>query len=261
MGKRIINMKVKKVIIIFIWIIFLIINISCNNIQYNISKEELKEIEEFVSKFNYDSMYNSTLFASKKLISEVYKDGKCIGKITNIESFDKKNDLYYYSKTIVEGTYYGTGIDEYDYHNKEIVYYLCEGCSSNNIFIEMIDNNYNNSLKTKEEVNGLIEKFFYTDLSSGIHHGGMYYGDYVRKNFQKYKNNFEYNNNLLSYNINTISEKNRLDVITSHYFKVNQNGLLVNLSTKTMYRLNTDTYTITTIDCDYENDIDKIFNI
>lgn len=253
MEKHITGMKVKKIVIIFIIFILLLVNISCKEIV------ETNEIKEFVNNFNYDNTYNNTLFASKKLVSEVYRDGECVGKITYIESFDRSSDLYYYSNTIVEGEYYGTGIDEYDYHNKEVIYFISNDIFLEDVFIEKIDSNYNNPIKNKDEIVDLIKNFFYTDLTLGIHHGGTYYGDYVKENYQKYYNNFRLNSvdKLLTYNINTLSKKDELEIISSLSFTVNQHGLIEILLTKTMYRLNTDTYTLTSLNCNYKNKDEK----
>ena len=43
-------------------------------------------------------------------------------------------------------------------------------------------------------------------------------------------------------------------------YTVNELGMVLDLSTKTMYRLNTDTYTETEIKCDYQSQFEKIYH-
>ena len=65
----------------------------------------------------------------------------------------------------------------------------------------------------------------------------------------------------LQYQINTSSkDEKEQEVITMHKYTVNELGMVLDLSTKTMYRLNTDTYTETKIECDYNSQFEKIYN-
>ena len=54
-------------------------------------------------------------------------------------------------------------------------------------------------------------------------------------------------------------DENKQEVITMHKYSVNEYGMVLNLSTKTMYRLKTDTYTETTLVCDYNSQFEKIY--
>ena len=89
----------------------------------------------------------------------------------------------------------------------------------------------------------------------------MYYGDYITANCGKYYECFSLlNEKTLQYEINTISkDENKQEVVTMHKYTVNENGMVLNLSTKSMYRLNTDTYTETSVTCDYNSQFNKIY--
>ena len=191
--------------------------------------------------------------------SSIYKDGTLEGSITTYTYIYKSDLVYHCSKTIVSGSYYGIGIDQFNYYQKETISYINE--SGNAVCYEKTDGIIEELTYSPSDVEYLINLFFYTKLEAGYHQGGMYYGDYISANCAKYYDCFSLlDDKTLQYQINTMSkDENKQEVITMHKYSVNEYGMVLNLSTKTMYRLNTDTYTETTLVCDYNSQFEKIY--
>lgn len=218
------------------------------------------EIKNFVLNFDYDKAYNNTLSGESVRESLIYNEGILEGTITIYTYFDKSNGLYHYSKTVVSGSYYGVELDQYNYHEKETITYLDE--NGNVVAYEKVDGQVNQLTYIKSDLEFLINNFFYTELSSGYHQGGTYYGDYIYANCAKYYKCFSLNEDKsqLIYQINTMStDKLKNEVVTMHKFNVNPLGMVLDLSTKTMYRLNQDTYTESKLNCNYQPQFIKIY--
>lgn len=247
-------MAIKKISLIGILVLLLISLAGCNK---EIPEGEIKD---YVLNFNYDNSYKETKVAESIMVSSLYKDGVLEGTITTYTYIDHSDLMYHYSKTIVSGSYFGTGIDEFNYYLKETISYIDE--SGNAVAYEKTDGKVETLSYSPSDIEYLINLFFYTKLEAGYHQGGMYYGDYILANCGKYYDCFSLLDDFtLQYQINTLSkDENRQEVITMHKYNVNEFGMVLNLSTKTMYRLNTDTYTETKIECDYNSQFEKIYN-
>lgn len=217
------------------------------------------EIKDFVLNFDYDKSYENTLIADSLIESSIYKDGVLEGSISIYTYIDHSNLKYHYSKTIVSGIYYGTGVDQFNYKTKETISYINE--DGNAIAYEKTDGKIEEMDYSPSDIEYLIKQFFYTELESGFHQGGMYYGDYITVNCARYYECFSLlDEKTLQYQINTKSmDENRKEIITMHKYTVNENGMIKNLSTKTMYRLNMDTYTETILACNYNSEFIKIY--
>ena len=84
------------------------------------------EIKDFVLNFDFDKSYENTLIADSLIESSIYKDGVLEGSISIYTYIDHSNLKYHYSKTIVSGIYYGTGVDQFNYKTKETIIYIIE---------------------------------------------------------------------------------------------------------------------------------------
>ena len=96
-------------------------------------------------------------------------------------------------------------------------------------------------------------------LCESLDEVGMYYGDYIAMNCGKYYNRFSLNEekNILTYAINTSSKTmDKGEVITMHKFSANEYGMIIDLSTKTLF-VDYPENVVTTIKCDYETQINK----
>lgn len=247
-------MVIKKISLLGLLVVLLVSLASCN------TEIPDGEIKDFVLKFNYDQSFEETKIADSVMVSSIYKDGVLQGSITTYTYIDHSDLLYHYSKTIVTGSYYGTGLDEFNYYLKETISYIDE--SGNAVAYEKTDGKIESLTYSPSDIEYLINSFFYTKLEAGYHQGGMYYGDYISANCGKYYECFSLlDDKTLQYQINTIAkDENRQEVITMHKYNVNEYGMVLKLSTKTMYRLNTDTYTETSVECDYNSQFVKIYN-
>lgn len=246
-------MKNKKMCFLGFFIISLLLLASCNN------KIPDGAIKDFVLNFDYDKSFETTKIADSIMVSSIYKDGVLEGMITTYTYIDHTDKLYHYSKTTVSGTYFGTGIDQFNYKTNETISYIDE--DGNAVAYEKTDGQIKTMSYAPSDIEYLINSFFYTKLEAGYHQGGMYYGDYINANCGKYYECFSLlNEKTLQYEINTISkDENKQEVVTMHKYTVNENGMVLKLSTKSMYRLNTDTYTETSVTCDYSSQFNKIY--
>ena len=246
-------MNKKKLFLVGLLILLLISLTNC--------KREIPEgkIKDFVLNFEYDKSYENTKIAESTLVSSIYKDGILEGKITIYTYIDHSGLLYHYSKTTVEGSYFGTGLDQFNYYVKETIGYIDK--FGNAMGYEKTDGKIEYMSYSPNDIDYLVDSFFFTKLEAGYHQGGMYYGDYILKNCAKYYDCFSMiDDNTLQYQINTISkDEEKQEIITMHKYTVNENGMVLDLSSKTMYRLNTDTYTETIVNCDYNSQFNKIY--
>ena len=246
-------MRIKRISLLGLLIVLLIALVSC-------SKEIPEgEIKDFVLSFDYEECFENVKIADSTMVSSIYKDGTLEGSITTYTYIYKSDLVYHYSKTIVSGSYYGIGIDQFNYYQKETISYINE--LGNAVCYEKTDGIIEELTYSPSDVEYLINSFFYTKLEAGYHQGGMCYGDYISANCAKYYDCFSLlDDKTLQYQINTMSkDENKQEVITMHKYSVNEYGMVLNLSTKTMYRLNTDTYTETTLVCDYNSQFEKIY--
>ena len=81
----------------------------------------------------------------------------------------------------------------------------------------------------------------------------------MAKNYQFFSLNED--KSVLKYSLNTFyTNKDDVRFIIMHSFTIDKLGMILNLETKTIEELNHDTYSKTTIDCDYETAMEKIYD-
>jgi hypothetical protein len=217
------------------------------------------DIKDFVVALNFDEAFNQTIKASSVIASEKYTDGVLDGSIVTYTYIDQ-TDKYFYSDTRPTGMYFGTGIDQFSYYKQEILGFIDKDNLPKSY--EKTDGAVKDLSYREEEIDILVKSFFYTSVEYDFHEGGIYYGDYVQVNCIKYYNFFRLNEDKteLTFELNSESvDNNGLKVITLHKFTINKLGLLISLSTTSLYKDNEDTYTKTTIECDYSPVFEKIY--
>ncbi|MBR6517192.1 MAG: hypothetical protein IKT40_10190 [Bacilli bacterium] len=246
-------MEIKKISLLGLLLILLLSLTSCN--------VEIPEgkIKDFVLSFDYEESFENTKVAESLMVSSIYKDGVLEGSIEIYNYIDHRESFYHYSKTTVFGSYYGTDVDQFNYYEKETISYIDQ--KGNALGYEKTDGNVEYMYYSPTDIEYLINSFFYTKLEAGYHQGGMYYGAYISANCGKYYDCFSLlDEKTLQYQINTISkDEDEQEIVTMHKYTVNEYGMILDLSSKTMYRLNTDTYTETKVKCDYNSQFEKIY--
>ena len=247
------HMEIKKICLLGLLFFLLFSLVGCN---IEIPEGEIKN---FVLNFDYNKSVENISIAESTMVSWIYKVGALEGSISTYTYIDHSKNLYHYSKTIVSGNYYGTGLDQFNYYEKETISDIDE--KGNAIAYEKTDGKIEVMSYSPSDIEYLINSFFYSELESGYHQGGMYYGDYISTNCAKYYECFSLlDEKIFQYKINTISkDEKEQEVITMHKYTVNEDAMLLELTTKSMFRLNTDTYTETSIICDYNSQVDKIY--
>lgn len=244
---------IKKLVILLI-LVFSISSLS--GCQKDIPDGDIKD---FVVALNFDKAFDEIIKASSVVTSEKYTDGVLDGKITTYTYIDQ-TDTYFYSNSNLNGIYFGTGIDQYSYYNQEILGFI--NVDNFPKSYERTDGVVKSLNYREEEVDILVKSFFYTQVEHDFHQGGTYYGDYIQVNCAKYYDFFSLNEEKseLTFELNSESKDNNGDkVIVLHKFTVNRLGMLISLSTTSLYKDNQDTYTKTTITCDYSPVFDKIY--
>ena len=219
------------------------------------------DIKDFVEAIDFDETFKNITHASSTVTSSHYLDGQLQGAITTFTYIDLQNGKYHYSKTTLSGSYYGTGEDQFNYYSKETISYIDE--FGNAVAYELTDGVVEEKKYRPEDIDILINSFFYTDNELNYHKGGVYYGDYVYVNCAKNYQFFSLNEDksVLKYSLNTFyTNKDDVRFIIMHSFTIDKLGMILNLETKTIEELNHDTYSKTTIDCDYETAMEKIYD-
>ncbi len=217
------------------------------------------EIKDFVMAFDFDKTYEEVNIASSVVTSSHYKEGVLQGKISTYTFIDKENP-YHYTKTILSGDYYGNGIDQFDYYEKETITYLDE--FGNVVAYEKEDGKITALQYRPEDMNILLNNFFYTNLEYGYHQGGTYYGDYIQANCANYYQYFRVDKTLnqLFYEIKSYYEdKDKKRINIHHKYNVNNLGMMIDLVSRSELAEDNTTYSETTMSCDYTTKYDKIY--
>lgn len=243
-----------KIISLFIIIMLTITFTGC---QKEIPEGDIKD---FVMAFNYDNAYKNVLYGASTVTSSNYKENVEQGHITTYTYIDKREQLYHYSKTVLSGNYYGTGEDQFTYYEKETLTYIDE--QGYIVAYEKTDGKIEKMSYRREDLDTLINYFYFTSSEYNYHTGGVYYGDYILANCGKHYKLFSLNEEKseLTYSVNVYAnDSNGEEILTMHNYKVNKLGMVLNLSTTSLYKEDTSTYTKTTMDCDYITNFKKIF--
>lgn len=255
MAMQFIHMK-NKLCVVYILILCIISLAACKK---NIPEGEIKT---FVEGFNFEETYKHTKYATSIVTSSHYVDNILQGTITTYTYIDMSEGKYHYSKTSLNGDYYGNGEDQFAYYEQETITYLDD--FGNVVAYALTDGTIEELKYRPEDLDLLINNFFYTNSEYGYHKGGTYYGDYILANCAKNYHLFSLNDDktILNYQINTFyNGKDEQKILIMHQFMVNKWGMILNLSTKSIDENNHNTYSHTTMDCDYETRMNKKYDL
>jgi hypothetical protein len=262
--QHIITIKMKKIFIFLLGILSILL-VSC------VKEIPEGDIKEFVKKLDYDLAYQYVNTGKGTTTVKYYtfdvlgnNDGEGAtkelkGQISSTTYINKTDGQYYYSIGEVTGDYIGDEEGLYNFSHRETLCYLDE--YNQGIVYEITDGVLNEELKyTPEDVKLSVDSFFYSEVEANIHMGGYYYGDYIQINCAEYYQYFSLNEDKtkLTYSINLLTKNDDGDdILTTHNFTVNEYGLIINL--ESIARNNSKGIASeTTIQCEYNIDIDKI---
>ena len=210
------------------------------------------DIKDFVDCISYNTAYENIDLGVSHITVVYSQNDEELGRVSIHTEIDK-SQKYYYANTIASGSY----VEEYGFEEQQILSYMN---IDNTIHSYQIKNNEALEVShNEEELNQLISSFFYTQVDGGYHQGAMYYGDYVIANCGKFYTCFSLNEEktLLTYEVNTSQKNSKGDeIVTMHYFVINAYGMLVSLHTKSIM-VEKNIVVDTTIECEYNNPIDK----
>lgn len=225
---------------------------SC--VKYEIPEGEIKD---FVDQLDYNRAYGHVQTGKSVITASFYVDDKLDGMVEITTYIDKANQYYQYMNTNVSGSYYGTEQGQYPYLNQQILTYFNE--KDEVVVYQKTDGEADEISYTEEDVFKSVNNFFYQKLESGYHSDGVYYGDYIIANCGRYYSCFSLDKekNELTYQVNT-STHNSLnqEIVTMHYFVVDEYGMILKLSSKSIV-VETNTVIETTIECEYNIEIEK----
>lgn len=216
------------------------------------------DIKDFVDKLNFETAYQNVSSGKSIVIATYYIDDVEDGKISTTTYFDKKDLKYHYITTDVTGSYFGTEAGQFAYHNQQILCYMLDNETAS--VYKKTDGELEDISYRPEDVNTSIHNFFYSELEAGYHRGGVYYGDYIVANCAKFYSCFSLNEDKseLTYKVNTSTHNSEGDeVVTMHNFTVNEFGMILTLSSKSII-IEKNIVIETTIACEYDIVFDKL---
>ncbi len=225
---------------------------SC--VKYRIPEGEIKD---FVDQLDYERAFNHVQTGKSVITVSFYVDDQLDGMMEVTTHIDKTNQYYQYMNTDVSGSYYGTGEGQHNYRNRQVLTYFNE--EEEVVVYQQTDGQAEEISYTEEDVFKSVNNFFYQKLESGYHSEGVYYGDYIMANCGRFYSCFSLDKEKqeLTYQVNT-STHNSLgqEIVTMHYFVVDEYGMIIKLSSKSIV-VETNTVIETTIECEYNMDIEK----
>ena len=217
------------------------------------------DIKDFVMQIEYNKAYDFAKTGKSIVTSTYYVNEQIDGQVCVTTYYDKSSKTkYFYKNTDASGSYHGDGSGQYNYTNEQILSYV--NADDTLSTLKKVDGSLIQTSFTEEELNKSIEQFFYMTVEGGYHGGGSYYGDYVLANCAKFYNCFSLNEDktVLSYEVNTSSTNSENEeIVTMHKFTVNEYGLIISLSSKSIY-IARNIVLHTTIECEYNIEVEKI---
>ena len=198
----------RRFITLFISVISLLTACARNNVR--------SDIKEFIASFSIDLALENYKHASFSR-EEISNENNVVSKIVTEMVIDRTNanDLAYdYLKVTYEDNEEKSRLHHYISKNDEKYFYFTEDGSSE---------------KTSEEVNALINGFFYTSSNEGIYLGGMFMGDSFREIIPDIQDlvTIDSENKLLVYSyVNLMRDQNK-EVRIVQDVTLDQYGMLV----------------------------------
>ena len=174
------------------------------------------DIQEFIASFSIDSAvvnYPSARYVREDISTENNVTSKVV--ITMAINRQNQEDLAYdYTKITYEDNVEKSNVHRYVEKNNEKYFYVTEDGSSE---------------RTKEQVNDLIDTFFYTSSKEGIYTGGMFMGDAFREIIPDIQDlvTIDSENKLLVYSYVNVMRDQEKEVTINLNVTLDQYGMLV----------------------------------
>ena len=174
------------------------------------------DIQEFIASFSIDSAvvnYPSARYVREDISTENNVTSKVV--ITMAINRQNQEDLAYdYTKITYEDNVEKSNVHRYVEKNNEKYFYVTEDDTSE---------------RTKEQVNDLIDTFFYTSSKEGIYTGGMFMGDAFREIIPDIQDlvTIDSENKLLVYSYVNVMRDQEKEVTINLNVTLDQYGMLV----------------------------------
>ena len=177
-------------------------------------------IKDFIYNFDFEKAYNGIDNAILHSESIDYKNDIQVGRYDLDFKISKENgNLYYHWKATFTGSYVISST-----YLIEKLGYLDE--SGNVYYAEKENENVINYSKSENDLQSMVDTFFYAENQDGYYTGGQYYGDVIYATGIKYYMNFSLtDDNLLQYKLeNDLSGQGK---VFNQIYTVNSLGMLV----------------------------------
>ena len=198
----------RRNIAIIIPVISLLTSCARNNVR--------SDIQEFIASFSIESAVSTYVKASYSR-EDISIENGATSKIKTTMSIDRQNEenlLYDYQRITLEEEAETSNVHRYVEKKENKYFYITEEYSEE---------------KTKDEVNDLLDTFFYTSSTEGIYTGGMFMGDAFREIIPDIQDlvTIDSENKLLVYSyVNRMKEDER-EVRIEQTVTLDQCGMLV----------------------------------
>ena len=242
---------------ILIFILLVIVSFALTSCASEIPEGNIKD---FVMEIDYDKSYEY-IKTGKSVITSTYYENKVEDGKVVLTTYIDKDSMYYYTLKEVSGSYFGNDKDDYNFYQQEILSYFDE--ENKVVVYQKTDGILDNVSYSEEDITDSVKSFFYSDVTSNYHSGGVYYGDYVLANVGNYYQFFSLNDDEteLTYSVNTKSEtEDGKELINMHSFTVDRYGMIISLTSRAFTR-DYSMEILTTIECEYNIPINKLINL
>ena len=172
---------------ILIFILLVIVSFALTSCASEIPEGNIKD---FVMEIDYDKSYEY-IKTGKSVITSTYYENKVEDGKVVLTTYIDKDSMYYYTLKEVSGSYFGNDKDDYNFYQQEILSYFDE--ANNVVVYQKTDGILDNVSYSEEDVTDSVKSFFYSDVTSNYHSGGVYYGDYILANVANYYQFFSLN--------------------------------------------------------------------
>ena len=198
----------RRFITILIPVISLLTACARNNVR--------SDIQEFIASFSID-LAVSNYQAARYTREDISIENNVTSKVSKTMMVDRKNVdnlLYDYTELTYENNVEKSSVHRYVEKNNEKYFYVTEA---------------NTSEKTSEQVNDLINTFFYTSSTEGIYTGGMFMGDAFREILPDIQDlvTIDSENKLLVYSYTNVMSDKEKEVTIEQSVTLDEYGMLV----------------------------------
>ena len=198
----------RRFITLLIPVISLLTACARNNVR--------SDIQEFIASFSID-LAISNYPAARYTREDISIENNVTSKVVKTMMVDRQNqdDLRYdFTNVTYENNVEKSSVHRYIEKNNEKYFYVTED---------------NSMEKTSEQVNDLINTFFYTSSTEGIYTGGMFIGDAFREILPDIQDlvTIDSENKLLVYSYTNVMSDKEKEVTIKQSVTLDQYGMLV----------------------------------